>query len=449
MDVVEGVSAVRLLAESDWEFDRVRASWAASERHPDAALVGAAVAMFDAEGFESQYPLAWSRGRQRMPDCLRFELRVGPGVVGLRVHDPARASWVDNPALPIRCARRFADERHPFDVVRGEAAGLSAAHLAGGFLEARRQAEAASGLEGSERDGVITCWSRRSRSRMVERIAEIDWKPLLAKGIPAMVTLTYPGDWLAVAPSGRAVKRHMEVFRKRFARAWGEPLVGLWKLEFQRRGAPHIHCFIVPPSGRADGMSFPTWLSRVWADVVAHPDPEQRRRHLLAGTGVDRAEGLRALDPRRLAVYFLKHSSKNQDDKEYQHIVPEPWRQPGRGPGRFWGVWGSVGRRVYRADQRRHVRAVPELRRAVVKVEVDRDDFLAVKRIIRRWSRAQRRTRVVVVPRVDRTTGELRYRPVTRRAVRLDSSRLVGGFVIVNGGPAFASQLARAVSLRT
>jgi hypothetical protein len=51
--------------------------------------------------------------------------------------------------------------------------------------------------------------------------------------------------------------------------------------------------------------------------------------------------GLKACDPKRLAVYFTKHSSPNlHGDKEYQHIVPELWQQPGHGPGRFWGVYG-------------------------------------------------------------------------------------------------------------
>jgi hypothetical protein len=51
-------------------------------------------------------------------------------------------------------------------------------------------------------------------------------------------------------------------------------------------------------------LDFRRWLSITWADIVAHPDPEQRRRHRIAGTGVDYAEGIRLTDPRRMAVYF-------------------------------------------------------------------------------------------------------------------------------------------------
>ena len=62
-----------------------------------------------------------------------------------------------------------------------------------------------------------------------------------------MVTLTCPGDWESVAPDGASVKRHMVVWRKRFQREWGEPARYIWKLEFQRRGAPHIHLWMAPP----------------------------------------------------------------------------------------------------------------------------------------------------------------------------------------------------------
>lgn len=43
-------------------------------------------------------------------------------------------------------------------------------------------------------------------------------------------------------------------------------------------------------------------------------------------------KGLQARDPKRLAIYFTKHSSPNMDGaKEYQHNVPELWREPGKG----------------------------------------------------------------------------------------------------------------------
>lgn len=70
-------------------------------------------------------------------------------------------------------------------------------------------------------------------------------------------------------------------------------------------------------------------------------------RHRLAGTAIDVRNGLKTRDPKRLAIYFIKHSSPNlHGDKEYQHIDPEAWRSPGHGPGRFWGVFTDSRRRL-------------------------------------------------------------------------------------------------------
>ena len=126
--------------------------------------------------------------------------------------------------------------------------------------------------------------------------------------------------------------RHFQALCKRYQRAWGEPLRGPWKKEFQRRGAPHFHISTTPPmgfttvtgkNGETVEVDFRHWLSLTWADIVDHPDTEQYRRHVAAGTGVDYAQGLTLTDPRRMAVYFAKYEVSG--DKEYQHRVPSEW----------------------------------------------------------------------------------------------------------------------------
>ncbi|MEU7776239.1 hypothetical protein AB0C44_33415 [Micromonospora taraxaci] len=293
---------------------------------------------------------------------------------------------------------------------------------------------------------------------MVRALCELDYHPMLADPtrVPAMVTLTYPGDWLTVAPNGKAAKRHLQALRKRYVKAWDQDITAVWKLEFQRRGAPHFHLLMVPPHGvsgtpgaraRASawvgaGLPFRQWLSAVWADIVAHPDPAERERHQLAGTGVDYAEGLRVTDPKRVAVYFTKHGSFSA--KEYQNCVPEPWQEPGQGPGRFWGYW--------------------KLERVAIAVEVTHDQADRAARIIRRWARAQGTTRQVTVARtkLGRPRSEqaiiqglagaqlvdqppaVQLRKVRRRVRRLGTGR---GFVSVNNGQTFAMSLSRALSI--
>ncbi|MBB4717856.1 hypothetical protein BJ965_007843 [Streptomyces luteogriseus] len=314
--------------------------------------------------------------------------------------------------------------------------------------------------EDPEPERVVSEWSRKSRARMTRRLAELDYGPLLRMGLRLpMTTLTYPGDWLAVAPTGKAVKRHLDQFRKRFERAWGFAFTGIWKLEFQRRGAPHLHLWGPEPEGTAgelrrltstryrpavgDGLTYRDWLSAVWADIVDHPDLEQRRRHQLAGTAVDFREGERMRDPRRLAVYFTKHGSFSA--KEYQHQVPDAWSEPGAGPGRFWGYWG--------------------LDPATAGVELHPEAAVWAGRILRRYARAQgvtqqrtvRRVRGGVPVPVDQVVGlagaqlvtapeQVRYRKVRRRTVRLGNGR---GFLCVNDGPSLAANVARALALLT
>jgi hypothetical protein len=274
-----------------------------------------------------------------------------------------------------------------------------------------------------------------------------------------MLTLTYPGDWLTVAPNGQAVKHHFAALAKRYERAWGEPLVCIWKLEFQHRGAPHLHLSTTPPMGFttiADpdtgvlrSADFRTWLSITWADIVAHPDPEQRRRHRAAGTGVDYAEGIKLTDPRRMAVYFAKYGAGAR--KDYQHRVPPEWVsvalvcdgcgaeydadldecpecgcldaelvETGTGPGRFWGYRGLTPVLAVR--------------------QVTSDIGIAAGRVLRRWYRAKGLTKSVLVERVEQATGRVRLRRTRKRRRLFAHGR---GFACVNDGPAFASQLAR------
>ena len=53
-----------------------------------------------------------------------------------------------------------------------------------------------------------------------------------------------------------------------FERAWKRKLIGVWKREFQRRGAPHYHILMVPPHGTVNGLGFREWLSQTWASIV-------------------------------------------------------------------------------------------------------------------------------------------------------------------------------------
>ncbi|WP_241010741.1 rolling circle replication-associated protein [Mycobacterium camsae] len=407
----------------------LRAIDALGLRFPSPEMVTAAAALFE--------PAApWASGPDRRgtePESGRFRITVGPGVV--------RLGWT-NPVRVAKAAER-AVGHHQRDVedaklkIRDDLASTGG-NDAQAVVSSTRRSPTENAQHSSS--GVITEWSRKSRSAMCRTFAELDYSPLVESDrVPAMVTLTYPGDWEVVAPDGASVKRHMVLWRKRFQREYCESACYIWKLEFQRRGAPHIHLWMAPPmSPGRSGRGFAQWLSETWAQIVDHPDPVQKARHRLAGTAIDVRNGLKACDPKRLAIYFTKHSSPNlHGDKEYQHIVPELWRQPGRGPGRFWGVYG--------------------LKKAITVVEVAQDAYIAARRIVRRWSRNQAvygdsgsrfptsvvpRTAIRLVSRLDRKSGVAVHRRVRRRRTLCCQSGLAGGYALVNDGPTFAAQLA-------
>lgn len=296
-------------------------------------------------------------------------------------------------------------------------------------------------------DGVkqkITGWSAKSRANMIKTLAMLDYAPMFESGgIPAMLTLTYPGcstdavledreagrrhecdDRCAsrqAAPDGKTVKRQMRAFRERFKRTWGDPRA-VWKLEFQRRGVPHLHMFLAVPRGKTkDGETFNQWVSRTWTEVLLIADDEERAKHQAAGTGVDYSEGMKAADPQRLAVYFTKHGSAQQGGvKEYQNEVPEDFGDVGR----FWGYW--------------------KLDKAVQTVDVEREYTVATARVLRKWHAAKRLTRRQKVWRqkVNKQTGEIRWvrRWTTRKTKRF---RGTSGFITANDAPALLSELAR------
>jgi len=151
----------------------------------------------------------------------------------------------------------------------------------------------------------ISRFSSASRNRMLDFIAAL---PKAGLCLPLFVTLTYPDQF---PTDGQVWKRHLAAWRRRLERKYGKCLV-IWKLEPQKRGAPHFHLMLYLVAD-IDIV----WLSTSWYEVVASGDV----KHLLAGTQVQRAESSDGV-----LGYAAKYLGKE---------VPAGWDNPGR----YWGAW--------------------------------------------------------------------------------------------------------------
>lgn len=161
--------------------------------------------------------------------------------------------------------------------------------------------------------GVVREFSRRSRTRLQQNLCAI---PIAHVGRGLLfVTLTYPraypGTW-------RVWKRHLDTWIKRLRRR-RPACAGVWKLEPQKRGAPHFHLLVV-------GAPFidREWLSQSWYEVVGSRDA----RHLAAGTQVAMARSHRGV-----VAYAAKYVAKYE-------ALPADWSE---GVGRWWGVFNRAG----------------------------------------------------------------------------------------------------------
>jgi len=160
---------------------------------------------------------------------------------------------------------------------------------------------------GGGKRGKVESFSRASSRRLKWYVRNLP--ELQTVGRTSFACLTYPAEF---PTDGRVVKGDLHRLRRELVR---RGVGGVWALEFQKRGAPHLHLLL---SEFVDK----TWLSETWFRIVGSGDA----KHLRAGTRIEAmrvAHGVVAY----IAGYVSKHDQKS---------VPEAYE----GVGRFWGHFG-------------------------------------------------------------------------------------------------------------
>lgn len=192
--------------------------------------------------------------------------------------------------------------------------------------------------EGDKTRGRIQGFSAGAQRRMLEWVSKLN-----RESVPVFITLTYPGIY-CVDPA--RWKMDLEAFGEWMGRRYPESCT-LWKLEPQKREAPHFHeltwgvsrvpwqdvalawARILHPGfldsgvddmprkwGRVGAFLFRCWVSRLQV-------PQRVKDSLNAGTRVERLRS-----PRAVKAYVGKRYMGKACE------VPEGWKNPGR----FWGV---------------------------------------------------------------------------------------------------------------
>lgn len=156
-------------------------------------------------------------------------------------------------------------------------------------------------------------FSHESQVRLRDWLMRLDWASVAAAGKRAprgrgfFVTLTF-----ADVVSFDYAKRCLFAFRRRLEREYAG-VSAVWKLEVQRRGAPHFHLLLCLPVV-IEWAGLAAWIRAAWRDVSG--------ARVIDVQAVNRAGGVG-----RLMGYMVKYMGKR-------------WAAS-VATGRVWGLWNS------------------------------------------------------------------------------------------------------------
>lgn len=167
--------------------------------------------------------------------------------------------------------------------------------------------------------GDVTVFTKQSRLRLLRLLARVE--PPSIDGFRARVTFLTLTSKAYYHP--REFKRLMTVFFKRLGRK-APKLAIVWRLEYQKRGAPHVHC-IVYNAPYIDK----TWIRDSWGEVIGQELP------------FTRIEMIKSY--RHLMSYASKYAAKVEscgfNSVTYLTDGVGFEKYKGMSPGRVWGVF--------------------------------------------------------------------------------------------------------------
>ncbi len=170
--------------------------------------------------------------------------------------------------------------------------------------------------------GDVVCFSHNSRMRLMRKFSRL-MSPN-HPGYRSKVTFLTLTTRAHLHP--RVLKRLAQKLFKRISRKYPRLSI-IWRLEFQKRGAPHLHC-VLYNAPWVDRL----WLVSSWSEIIQQPNPIVDLR--------------RVKGQRQLLSYVSKYLAK-VDDATSLDIGTKNAVEFGRysgmkeSVGRIWGVWNA------------------------------------------------------------------------------------------------------------
>jgi len=178
-------------------------------------------------------------------------------------------------------------------------------------------------LHNIKRGEIIPEFVGKKRKRMIDAINS--WRIPMINVM--FITLTYPKDY---PKSWKEWKNDLKIYKEHLQREYPQAQ-GFWKLELQRRGAPHFHlvCDLAQKISLAD---FRAWNDELWANIAHYMDTHA---------------GVYACTVKKMHTVreALNYAAKYQTKETYAPVdgdgVVYTAQQLGDTVGRLWGRIGK------------------------------------------------------------------------------------------------------------
>lgn len=195
----------------------------------------------------------------------------------------------------------------------------------GRLVKYRAHYQAKSKNPGGGLRGAITEFSAQSRKRLLEKMARLQ-----VRDVAKFITLTYGQAW----PSAQQAKAHLRAFLERIRRRWPKASA-IWRIEYQKRGAPHFHLIV---------FGLPFWpkseVARHWSEVIGDDYLDYSADLDAPRAPFTRIEALAG--HKHAMQYMSKYVAKVPDEDSAAASAPGFNTSAYLHEGRWWGVFNAA-----------------------------------------------------------------------------------------------------------